>query len=126
MNQKTLFPVIGAILVLQGIAFLLMGDKVISGAFPNIDEAAKNPAITLLQVVALLSIAIGLISVAARNSPQVLWGYALGFSLLTLLSLKHLLMDHINVPIPALVIQIAIALICIYLWMQSNKGPAAV
>jgi hypothetical protein len=125
MNQKTIFLVIGAILVLQGIAFLMMGDKVISGAFPNVDDTAKYPGVTLLHVVAMLSIAIGLISFAARNSPQVLWGYALGFSLLTLLTLKHLLMDHINVPIPALVIQIGIALACIYLWIQSKKGPAS-
>jgi hypothetical protein len=36
-------------------------------------------------------------------------------------SLKHLFIDHINVPIPALVIQLGIALVCGYLWMQSGK-----
>jgi len=121
MNQKNIFTVIGAILVLQGIAFYLMGDKMSSATFPNLDEAGKNASINLLQVISMMSIALGLISFAARNSPQVLWAFALGFGLFGLNSLKHLLLDHINVPIPALVIQIGIALVCGYLWLQNRK-----
>lgn len=125
MNQKNIFMVIGAILVLQGIFFYTMSDKVVSDAFPTLDEMGKNAAIPLMQVMAMLSIAIGLISYAARNSPQVLWAYTLGFGLFSLLSLKHLLADHINVPIPALIIQIGITLVCGYLWMQSRKTAAS-
>jgi hypothetical protein len=125
MNQKNIFMVIGAILVLQGIAFYLMGAKMSSDVFPNLDEAGKNASINLLQVISMLSIAIGLISFAARNSPQVLWAFALGFGLFSLNSLKHLFVDHINVPIAALVIQIGITLVCTYLWMQSRKPHTA-
>jgi len=99
MNQKNIFTVIGAILVLQGIAFYLMGDKMSSATFPNLDEAGKNASINLLQVISMMSIALGLISFAARNSPQVLWAFALGFGLFGKNSLKHLFVDHINVPV---------------------------
>src|SRR5690242_18907399 len=104
MYQKTIFTVIEAILVLKGIFFFTMCEKVITDAFPTIDEAGKTSAMPLLQVMAVLSVIVGLITYAARNTPQVLWAYTIGFALFTILSLKHLLADHINVPIPALVI----------------------
>ncbi len=124
MNQKNIFMVIGVILLLQGVFFYAMADKVVTGAFPTIDEAGKTSAIPLMQVMSVLSILVGLISIAARNNASVLWAYTLGFGLFVVLSLKHWFVDHINVPIPALVIQIVIVLACAYLWMQ-NKKPAA-
>ena len=121
MNQKNIFAVIGAILVLQGIAFYLMGGKMVVSTFPNLDEAGKYASTNLFQVISMLSIVVGLISFSARNSPQVLWAYTIGFGLFGLNSLKHLFIDHINVPIPAIVIQIGIALVCGYLWQQNKK-----
>jgi len=125
MNQKNIFTVIGVILVLQGIAFYLMGDKMSSQTFPNLDEAGRSASINLLQVISMMSIAIGLISFAVRNSPQVLWAYTIGFSLFGLNSLKHLLVNHINVPVVALVIQLGIALVCAYLWTQNKKPQSS-
>lgn len=125
MNQKNIFTVIGAILVLQGIAFYCMGDKMSSATFPNLDESGKYAAINLLQVISMMSIALGLISFAARKSTQVLWAFTIGFGLFGLNSLKHLFVNHINVPIAALVIQIGIALVCGYLWMQNSKSKAS-
>ncbi len=124
MNQKNIFMVIGVILLLQGVFFYTMADNVVTGAFPTIDAAGKTSAIPLMQVMSVLSILVGLISIASRNNASVLWAYTLGFGLFVVLSLKHMLMDHINVPIPALAIQIVIVLACVYLWMQ-NKKPAA-
>ena len=124
MNQKNMFTAFAAILVLQGIFFYLMGDKIVSDAFTNLDETGKFAAINLMQVLSMLSIALGLISYAARNTPEVLWAFTIGFGLLCIISLKHLLADHINVPIPALIIQIGIVLISAYLWMQSGKTQA--
>lgn len=125
MNQKNVFTVIGAILVLQGIVFYLMGDKMSSSVFPNLDEAGKHASTNLMQVISIMSIALGLISFAARKSPQVLWAFTVGFGLFGLNSLKHLFVDHINVPIPALIIQIGIALVCGYLWLQNRKPKAS-
>jgi len=121
MNQKNIFTVIGAILLLQGIAFYLMGDKMGSSTFPNLDQAGNFATTNLFQVISMLSIVVGLISFATRNSHQVLWAYTIGFGLFGLNSLKHLFIDHINVPIPAIVIQLVIALICGYLWIQKNN-----
>ena len=121
MNQKNIFMGIGVLLLLQGIFFYTMSDKVVTDAFPSIDAAGKTSAIPLMQVMSVLSILVGMISIAARNTPAVLWAYTIGFGLFIVISLKHLLMDGINVPIPALAIQVVIALASAYLWMQSKK-----
>jgi hypothetical protein len=121
MNQKNIFTVIGLILLLQGIAFYFMGDKMSSQTFPNLDEAGRSASINLLQVISMMSILVGLISFAVRKSPQVLWAFTIGFALFALNSLKHVFINHINVPIIALVIQIGIALVCAYLWFQNKK-----
>jgi hypothetical protein len=125
MNQKNIFTVIGAILVLQGIVFYFMGKQMLADAFPNLDDAGKFATANLSQVMAMMSIMVGLISFASRTTPQVLWAYTTGFCLLSILTLKHVFADHINVPVFAIVIQCAIALVCIYLWMQSRKTQAS-
>ena len=119
-----MFTVFGAILVLQGIIFYAMGDKMAVTTFPNLEEGGKFAAVNLLQVISMISILVGLISFAARNTPQVLWAYTIGFGLFGLNSLKHMFIDHINVPIAAIIIQLGIALISGYLWMQSKKSQA--
>ncbi len=124
MNQKNIFTFIGAILVLQGIIFYLIADKMALFAFPTLIDVGQDAAADLVQVISMMFITIGLISFAARNTPHVLWAYTLGFSLIGLNSLKHLFIDHVNVPIPAIVIQLGIALVCGYLWMQSRKSQA--
>jgi len=121
MNQKNIFSVIAAILVIQGIVFYLMGNKLMADVFPNLDESGNLAAAMLGQVMGAMSITIGLIAYAARNTPQVLWAYVIGFSVFSLVSLKHLLVDNINVPMFAIAIQIGIVLVCGYLWMQNKK-----
>ena len=121
MNQKTILPIIGVVLLLQGIIFYAMGDKMSSTVFPNLNEAGTQAATNLMQVISMMSIVLGLISLAARKSPQVLWAFTIGFALFGLNSLKHVFIDHINVPVAALVIQFAIALVCAYLWLSPKK-----
>jgi hypothetical protein len=125
MNQKNIFPVIGAILVLQGIGFYFFGDRMSLNVFPNLGEGGNYAVINLMQVIAMSLITLGLISFATRNSPQVLWAYTIGFGLFGLNSLKHLIIDKINVPMTAIIIQLGIALVCGYLWMQKGKHPAS-
>jgi len=125
MSQKNIFSVIGAILVLQGLAFYLMATDVVTSAFPNLDEAGKAAPVILMQVMAVMSVALGLIAFASRNATGVAWAYCIGFALFSIVSLKHLLVDNINVPIPAVIIQIGIVLACAYLWMRSTNPKAA-
>jgi small-conductance mechanosensitive channel len=93
----------------------------LADACPNLDEIGKNAANTFLQVMSAMFILIGLITYAARNSPGMVWAYALGFTLFSINTLKHMFIDGINVPITALILQGGIALICIYLWFQQRN-----
>src|SRR4030095_1996032 len=121
MNQKNIFTVIGVVLILQGVAFLTMCTKVAANAFPTLDEAGNNAVAVVISVIGMLFILVGLISIAAKNTPTVLWAYTLGFGWLCLLTLKHYFIDHINVPLPAMIIQILTFLACGYLWMKSRN-----
>ena len=125
MNQKNIFSVIGAVLVLQGIFFYIMADYVVSDAFRGIDEAAKYAPTILMQVMGVMSVMLGVIAFASRNAAGVLGAFLIGFTLFLAVSLKHLLIDHINVPIPAIVVQAGIVLACGYLRMQGNKAKTA-
>jgi len=121
MNQRNIFTIIGAVLALQGIAFYFMAVNVVSSAFPNLDEAGKQAPTILMQVMGVLSFSLGLIAYASRNTSAILGAFCIGFILFLLVTLKHLLIDHINVPIPAVVIQVCIVLACAYLLMQNKK-----
>ena len=125
MNQRNIFSIIGAVLVLQGIFFYFMADYVVSDAFTGLDETGKYAPVILMQVMAVMSVALGVIAYASRNTPEVLGAFFLGFTLFLLISLKHLFIDHINVPIPAVAIQAGIVIACGYLRMQSGKVKAA-
>ena len=81
MNQKNVFTVIGAVLLLQGIGMYAMGNKMMADTFPNLDPNGQYAVINLAQVLAILSILVGLISFATKNVPGVLWAYTLGFGL---------------------------------------------
>lgn len=125
MNQKNIFTGIAAILVLQGIVFYTMGDKVVADVYPNLDELGASATHTMMTVVGMLSIALGLITYAARNSPQVLWAYTVGYGLILLNTSKHRFLDNTNVPVAAMVIQLGIALLCGYLWYQQSQNKQA-
>jgi len=121
MNQKNIFTVIGVVLILQGVAFVTMCTKVAANSFPNLDDAGISAVAVVITVIGMLSLLVGLNSFAAKNTPAVLWAYTLGFGLLCLLTLKHYFIDHINVPIPAMIIQVLTFLACGYLWMKSRN-----
>jgi hypothetical protein len=125
MNQKNLFSIIAAVLVLQGLAFYFMGDQLMSSAFPNADEAGHNSLKLLFEVVAAFSMLLGLVTYAARTSPSVVWAYAIGTLVLLLVTFKHFLVDGINVPLPAIIIQVLMFLAFVYLWSQ-QKRPVVV
>jgi len=122
MNQKNIFSIIAVVLILQGIGFFAMGDKVITDAFPTLDANGHSAGVTMLQVVSALSILSGIIAWANRTSANVAWAYTLGSLVLLCVTMKHLLMDHINVPTFAWVIQVLITLSCAYLWL-GKKAP---
>lgn len=125
MNQKNIFTVVAAILILQGIAFFFMGNTMAGESFPNLDDAGKGAVAVIMEVLGLLSVTIGLITYAVRGNNDVLWAYLLGFVLLTANTLKHRFIDDLNVPIPAMVIQVGILLACVYLWTKNRSSSAS-
>lgn len=121
MNQKNIFTGISVLLLLQGIGFFFMKDQLMTSTFPAVEGAGHEALTRLLEVMSALSILIGIVAWTARNSPDTVAGFAIGFLVLILVTLKHVLIDTINVPIFAIVIQVLIFLSCAYLWMQGDK-----
>jgi len=121
MNQKNIFTGIAVVLLLQGIVFYFMGEKMVTDSFPSLDPNCVFPAHTMMKVVASLSFAVGLITYAARNSPEVLWAYTIGVGVMSLNTLNDVFDDRLNVPMAAVVIQIGIVLLSGYLWYQQSQ-----
>lgn len=122
MNQKNIFTGIGVVLVLQGIAFFAMSKDLAAQSFPGLAADGVTAVAHILTVAAMLSILIGLLAYATRNYPNAVWAMALGATLLTLNTLKHYFIDHLAVPLPALIIQVLISAACIYLYFMGNKS----
>jgi len=121
MNQKTIFTVISAVLILQGVGFFLMKNQIAASAFPALDASGQQAVAYMMEVLCGLSILIGLITYGARSASGIAGTYTLGALVLVLVTSKHMFVDNINVPIPAYLIQVLILLACAYLWMQERK-----
>ncbi|HLF63491.1 MAG TPA: hypothetical protein VI603_07055 [Saprospiraceae bacterium] len=124
MNQKNIFTGIAVVLILQGIVFFIIGDKMVSDTFPGQTEEGHRALRLLLEVPSALSILLGLIAYASRNTASVLWAFTLGTAVLLAVTLKHMFVDSINVPIPAVVIQALILLSCAYLWLGKRAASS--
>ncbi|MEP6647078.1 MAG: hypothetical protein ABJC12_08305 [Saprospiraceae bacterium] len=120
MNQKNIFSVIAALLVLQGIGFFLMKGTIVTSSFPALDEAGHSAAVKLIAVIAALSIMIGLIAYAARSATNVVWAFAIGSAILGAVTIKHRFTDGVNVPVGVMVVQLFIIMACFYLWGQKE------
>jgi len=121
MNQKNIFTGIAVVLVLQGIVFYFMGEKMVADSFPGLEPNCVFPAYTMMKVLASLSFAVGLITYATRNSPEVLWAYTIGIGVMSLNTLNDVFDDRLNVPMAAVVIQVGIVLLSGYLWYQQSQ-----
>lgn len=121
MNQKNVFTGIAVVLILQGIVFFIIGDKMVLSTFPGLTEDCYRALGQILEVPSALSILIGLIAYASRNTPAVLWAFTLGAAVVLGVTLKHMFIDAIAVPLPAMIIQALIVLACGYLWLGVKK-----
>lgn len=125
MNQRNIFSAIAILLLIQGVAFFLMKDTMITNTFPDLDGAGHTATVRLIEVMCALSILIGLVTWAVRSTPGVAWAYTLGNLLLVLVTSKHMFMDHINVPLAAYGIQFLSFLGCAYVWMKERSSKPA-
>jgi hypothetical protein len=125
MNQRTVFTLISAILILQGIGFFLMKDQIAASAYPGLDAPGLQAVAYMMEVLSALSILIGFITYGARSTAGIAMYYTVGALVLVLVTSKHMFVDNINVPVAAFVIQVLILLVCAYMWMQERKGHAS-
>ena len=126
MNQKNLFSVIAALLLIQGVAFFIMNAQLMASAFPAIDATGQQALGKLLEVMAALSVLLGLVTYATRTTPNVSWAFTIGSLVLLAVTLKHKFMDGINVPVPAMIIQVLMVLAFAYVWSQESKRTVSV
>ncbi len=121
MNQKNIYSVIAALLIIQGLAFFIMSAQMMASAFPAVDETGRLALGKLLEVMAAFSILLGLVTYATRTTPNLNWAYTLGTLILVAVTLKHQFMDGVNVPVPAMIIQIFMLVAFGYLWSQDQR-----
>ncbi len=125
MNQKNVFTVIAAVTILYSLGYYFMSDTLTANSNPTLDKSGQNAVSNLLQVCGVLGIGIALIYYATRNMPSVLWAFCLGSGLLMLNSMKHKFIDQLNVPITAILLQVAIFLAVAYLFMQQKRSSTS-
>ena len=123
MNQKNIFSAISVVLILQGIAFFVMKSQLASSAFPAVDATGQVALSQLIEVMGALSIFVGLVSWANRTNAGVVGAFTLGALVLLAVTMKHYFVDKINVPIPAMAIQVLIVFACAYLMF--SKKPSS-
>ncbi|MEP1033784.1 hypothetical protein [Ekhidna sp.] len=124
MNQKTIFTIIASLLVLQGIGIFIMSDQIVSDSFPDLSESGIWAAAEMATVVAVLYMAIGIITYYVREQPKILIAYTMSFLLIVLNTSKHIFISEMNVPLPLYLIQILLLLTFILLMVKSKKQQA--
>jgi hypothetical protein len=125
MNQKNIFTVMAAIGLIWSIAAYTMGDQIADDSYGGLDEKGVFAVSIANQLVAAINLIVVLALFATRNHSNVAWAFALGFLIMGIGSLKHLLIDDVNVPIIGIAAQFAFAAVCGYLWLKERQGAAA-
>ncbi|HNR06327.1 MAG TPA: hypothetical protein PKM27_03370 [Saprospiraceae bacterium] len=125
MNQKNVFTALAILLMVQALAFYFMGGKIAMDAFGDLGEPGNMAAKHLMEIMAAFAFNFGLLAYATRSNSQVLWVFTLGFAIVVVVTLKHILADGIHVPIWAIAFQILSLLAVGYLWMRHNKVKPA-
>ena len=84
MNQKNIFTIIAALMILQGISFFIMDEKLAQDSFPGLGADGVAAVAVILTVASCLSILLGLVTYASRNNAEVVWAFAIGATILAL------------------------------------------
>lgn len=122
MNQKNVFTILAVLGV--GFSFLayIMGEQIGKNSFPELNEMGMLAVGINQELLAMVNLIVVFVMFASRENPKVLWAFTLGFFLLGLNSLKHLIIDDVNVPLFGIAMQWIITGLCAYLWVQHRKG----
>lgn len=125
MNQKNVFTVLAAIGLLWSISTYTMGEQIANDSFQGLDEKGVFAVSVANQLVAAVNLIVVLALFATRNHSNVAWAFALGFVIMGIGSLKHLIIDDVNVPIIGIAAQFIFAAVCGYLWLKERQAAVA-
>lgn len=123
MNQKTIFTVLAVFGLIWSISLYTMGEQIANDSFVGLDEKGIFAVSIANQLTAAVNLIVVLALFATRYHSNVAWAFALGFLIMGIGSLKHLLIDSINVPVIGIVFQFIFAAVCGYLWLKERQGP---
>ena len=124
MNQKNIFTALAAIGLVWSIATYTMGDQIANDSFEGLDEKGVFAVSIANQLVSVINLIVVLALFATRNHSNVAWAFALGYLIMGIGSLKHLLIDDVNVPVIGIAAQFVFAAVCGYLWLKERQGAA--
>ncbi len=121
MTQKNLFTFLAFLGILFSVGTYFLGDQVALETFPGLSDQGKIAVAYNQELFAVVYLMVSLALYSTREYPNALGAFSLGFLLFGLNSLKHLLIDGINIPIWAAPLQLLISAMIGYLWMQNRK-----
>lgn len=121
MNQKNVFTILSIV----GIGFsafsYFMGPQIGKDSFPELGELGMFAVGINQELVAMVNIIVVLVMFASRDNPKVLWAFTIGFFLLGLNTLKHMVIDGVDVPVIGVVLQWGITAVIGYLWFKHSQ-----
>lgn len=121
MNQKTFFSVLAAFIAIQAIILYFNGSQMATTIYPDLNTYSLVAASATYRFAGAIFLVLALVTFGVRAYPGALWAYTLGFTFMTLHAIKVVTVDGIAVPVLFIVFNLAITLLCGYLWMQNRK-----
>lgn len=125
MNQKNIFTGISVFLVFWALSFYFIGEKVVGDSFPGLDKEGMFAAIINAQLASTFLLIIALMVWATRKTPHVLGYFTIGTFVLVMITLKHIFLDGVAVPILAPIFQTIVVLLSGYLWYKHETALKA-
>ena len=127
LTTKNVLTLIGAIALVQGVAFFLGAEAITKGAFLNLNQGDALRVGTLMhEALAGSMMVVGIIILFARNleltaANKILNGIGFGYIVFFAIAMKHLLGGEVQPPIPALVLMVVLAILAFF---TANKKTA--
>jgi CHASE2 domain-containing sensor protein len=119
MNSKNILTIVGAISVLQGLAFYFGAEMITQQAYAVLDGNALFVGTTLHQAMGAMIAGIGVIALFSRNinaadAKKVLNGVAVALIIILLGAIVHLMTPGLTPPIPVLVLFAVLIALSLY------------
>ncbi len=122
MTQKNVFTFLAIMGILFSVGTYFLGNQVALETFPGLSDQGKIAVAHNQELFAVVYLIVSLALYSTREYSNALGAFALGFLIFGLNSVKHLLIDGINIPIWAAPLQLLVAAVIGYLWWKNKKA----